>query len=126
VILDYFQYLFCDNIRFSFFVKLVLIFLVKSSGGQISTKHQKTSIKPFFTTCRLPQYPEFAKNLRSFDGFDQMSAFWSMFWFKSFRNFFGPTIKSGCLPSTSSLGRGRGVCVFFCVFFREGFDFFGV
>jgi hypothetical protein len=56
-------------------------------GGQISTKHQNTSIKPFFATCRLPQYPEFAKNLRSFDGFDQMSAFWSMFWFKSFRNF---------------------------------------
>jgi hypothetical protein len=60
---------------------------VTDSGGQISTKHQKTSIKPFFATCRLPQYPEFAKNLRSFDGFDQMSAFWSMFWFKSFRNF---------------------------------------
>ena len=58
-----------------------------TSGGQISTKHQKTSIKPFFATCRLPQYPEFAKNLRSFDGFDQMSAFWSMFWFKPFRNF---------------------------------------
>ena len=51
------------------------------SGGQISTKHLKTSIRPFFATCRLPQYPEFAKNLRSFDGFDQMSAFWSMFWF---------------------------------------------
>ncbi len=59
-----------------------------SSGGQISTKHQKTSIKPFFATCRLPQYPEFAKNLRSFDGFDQMSGLWSMFWFKSFRKFF--------------------------------------
>ncbi len=61
---------------------------VTGSGGQISTKHQKTSIKPFFATCRLPQYPEFAKNLRSFDGFDQMSGLWSMFWFKSFRNFF--------------------------------------
>jgi hypothetical protein len=57
------------------------------SGGQISTKHLKTSIRPFFATCRLPQYPEFAKNLRSFDGFDQMSAFWSMFWFKPFQNF---------------------------------------
>ncbi len=57
------------------------------SGGQISTKHLKTSIRPFFATCRLPRYPEFAKNLRSFDGFDQMSAFWSMFWFKPFRNF---------------------------------------
>ncbi len=31
----------------------------KISGGQILTKHQKTSIKPFFATCRLPQYPEF-------------------------------------------------------------------
>ena len=60
---------------------------VQCSGGQISTKHQKTSIKPFFLTCRLPQYPEFAKNLRSFDGFDQMSAFWSMFRFRSFRIF---------------------------------------
>ncbi len=29
------------------------------SPGQISTKHLKTSIKPFFVTCRLPQYPEF-------------------------------------------------------------------
>ncbi len=29
------------------------------SGGQISTKHQKTSTKPFFATCRLLQYPEF-------------------------------------------------------------------
>ena len=57
------------------------------SGGQISTKHQKTSIKPFFATCRLPQYPEFAKNLRSFDGFDQMSRLWSMFRFRSFRIF---------------------------------------
>ncbi len=59
-----------------------------TSGGQISTKHQKTSIKPFFATCRLPQYPEFAKNLRSFDGFYQMSGLWSMFWFKSFQKFF--------------------------------------
>ncbi len=30
-----------------------------TSGGQISTKHLKTSIRPFFATCRLPQYPEF-------------------------------------------------------------------
>ncbi len=60
----------------------------QNSGGQISTKHQKTSIKPFSATCRLPQYPEFAKNLRSFDGFDQMSGLWSMFWFKSFRKIF--------------------------------------
>jgi hypothetical protein len=30
-----------------------------SSGGQISTKHLKTSIRPFFATCRLPHYPEF-------------------------------------------------------------------
>jgi hypothetical protein len=29
------------------------------SGGQISTKHLKTSIRPFFATCRLPQNPEF-------------------------------------------------------------------
>ena len=65
----------------------ILQLSINSSGGQISTKHLTTSIKPFFATCRLPQYPEFAKNLRSFDGFDQMSAFWSMFWFKSFRNF---------------------------------------
>ncbi len=32
-----------------------------TSGGQISTKHQKTSTKPFFATCRLPQYPGFWK-----------------------------------------------------------------
>jgi hypothetical protein len=32
---------------------------VNTRGGQISTKHQKTLIKPFFATCRLPQYPEF-------------------------------------------------------------------
>jgi hypothetical protein len=30
-----------------------------SSGGQISTKHLKTSIRTFFATCRLPQNPEF-------------------------------------------------------------------
>ena len=92
-----------------------------ASGGQISTKHLTTSIKPFFATCRLPQYPEFAKNLRSFDGFNQMSGLWSMFWFKSFRKFFrknydffyfrsvvgntvdvgGPTIRSGCLPTSA-------------------------
>ncbi len=30
-----------------------------SSGGQISTKHLKTSTRPFFATCRLPQNPEF-------------------------------------------------------------------
>ena len=30
-----------------------------TSPGQISTKHLKTSIKPFFATCRLPRYPEF-------------------------------------------------------------------
>ena len=30
-----------------------------TSGGQISTKHLTTSIRPFFATCRLPQYPEF-------------------------------------------------------------------
>ncbi len=29
------------------------------SGGQISTKHLTTSIRPFFASCRLPQYPEF-------------------------------------------------------------------
>ncbi len=34
-------------------------FLFFGSGGQISTKHLKTSIRPFFATCRLPQYPEF-------------------------------------------------------------------
>jgi hypothetical protein len=33
--------------------------VLPSSGGQISTKHLKTSIRPFFATCRLPQYPEF-------------------------------------------------------------------
>ncbi len=30
----------------------------------------------------------FREKLRSFDGFDQMSGLCSMFWFKSFRNFF--------------------------------------
>ncbi len=34
--------------------------------------------KPFFF---------FRKKLRPWEGFDQMSAFWSMFWFKPFRNF---------------------------------------
>ena len=29
----------------------------------------------------------FRKKLRPWEGFDQMSAFWSMFWFKPFRNF---------------------------------------
>jgi hypothetical protein len=32
---------------------------VADSGGQISTKHLTTSIRPFFATCHLPQYPEF-------------------------------------------------------------------
>jgi hypothetical protein len=32
---------------------------LQSRPGQISTKHLKTSIRPFFATCRLPQYPEF-------------------------------------------------------------------
>ena len=29
----------------------------------------------------------FHQNLRPWEGSDQMSAFWSMFWFKPFRNF---------------------------------------
>ena len=29
----------------------------------------------------------FRQNLRHWEGFDQMSAFWSMFWLKPFRNF---------------------------------------
>jgi hypothetical protein len=36
---------------------------------------------------RFKSFIFFRKKLRSFDGFDQMSAFWSMFWFKPFRNF---------------------------------------
>jgi hypothetical protein len=31
---------------------------VEASAGQISTEHLKTSIQPFFATCRLPRYPE--------------------------------------------------------------------
>ncbi len=30
----------------------------------------------------------FREKFRSFDDFEQMSGLWSMFWFKSFRNFF--------------------------------------
>ena len=73
--------------KFWISLKKNLVPRMLSSGGQISTKHLKTSIRPFFATCRLPQYPEFAKNLRSFDGFDQMSRLWSMFRFRSFRIF---------------------------------------
>jgi len=71
---------------------------------------QGLDLNPFF----------FREKLRSFDGFDQMSGLWSMFWFKSFRKFFRKiaifrkfdhwseilsdvgwsTIKSGCLPTT--------------------------
>jgi hypothetical protein len=36
---------------------------------------------------RFKSFIFFRKKLRSFDGFDQMSALWSMFWFKTFRNF---------------------------------------
>ena len=36
---------------------------------------------------RFKSFYFFRKKLQSFDGFDQMSAFWSMFWFKPFRNF---------------------------------------
>jgi hypothetical protein len=36
---------------------------------------------------RFKSFIFFRKKLRSFDGFDQMSALWSMFWFKPFRNF---------------------------------------
>ncbi len=36
---------------------------------------------------RFKSFYFFRKKLRSFEGFDQMSAFWSMFWFKPFRNF---------------------------------------
>ncbi len=36
---------------------------------------------------RFKSFYFFRKKLRSFDGFDQMSAYWSMFWFKPFRNF---------------------------------------
>ena len=40
-------------------------------------KNSRSRFKSFF----------FRKKLRSFEGFDQMSAFWLMFWFKPFRNF---------------------------------------
>ena len=36
---------------------------------------------------RFKSFYFFRKKLRSLEGFDQMSAFWSMFWFKPFRNF---------------------------------------
>ena len=36
---------------------------------------------------RFKSFYFFRKKLRSFEGFDQMSAFWSMFWFKPFQNF---------------------------------------
>jgi hypothetical protein len=76
---------------------------------------------------RFKSFYFFRKKLRSLEGFDQMSAFWSMFWFKPFRNFLRkncdiskirslvgntvdvgwPTIKSGCLPTTGSSHRSR-------------------
>ncbi len=37
---------------------------------------------------RFKSFIFFRKKLRSFDGFDQMSALWSMFWFKSLQRFF--------------------------------------
>jgi hypothetical protein len=36
---------------------------------------------------RFKSFYFFRKKLRSLEGLDQMSAFWSMFWFKPFRNF---------------------------------------
>ena len=45
--------------KFWISLKKNLVPRMLSSGGQISTKHLKTSIRPFFATCRLPQYPEF-------------------------------------------------------------------
>jgi hypothetical protein len=39
------------------------------------------------TRSRFKSFYFFRKKLRSLEGFDQMSAFWSMFWFKPFRNF---------------------------------------
>jgi hypothetical protein len=36
---------------------------------------------------RFKSFYFFRKKLGSFEGFDQVSAFWSMFWFKPFRNF---------------------------------------
>jgi hypothetical protein len=37
----------------------------ESSPGQFSTEHLKTSIQPFFATCRLPRYPEFWRCYRN-------------------------------------------------------------
>ena len=36
---------------------------------------------------RFKSFYFFRKKLRSLEGFDILSAFWSMFWFKPFRNF---------------------------------------
>jgi hypothetical protein len=36
-----------------------------SRAGQISTEHLKTSIQPFFATCRLLRYPEFWRCYRN-------------------------------------------------------------
>ena len=89
---------------------------------------------------RFKSFYFFRKKLRSFEGFDQMSAFWSMFWFKS--KFFakncdiskfrllvghivdvgGPTNKSGCLPSSAfeSVGVSSTVLLTVCEQ-RKGF-----
>jgi hypothetical protein len=55
------------------------------SGGQISTKHLKTSIRPFFATCRLPQYPEFWRCL------PQYPEFWRCY--RPRHTFLGPHFK---------------------------------
>ena len=69
---------------------------LQTSSGTLDSFHFPPSHKKFlhsYLGClksswsRFKSFSFFRKKLRSLEGFDQMSAFWSMFWFKPFRNF---------------------------------------
>ena len=49
----------CPPLEFRSIYRHWVSWWADGSGRQISTKHLTTSIRPFFATCRLPQYPEF-------------------------------------------------------------------
>ena len=73
-----------------------------ASGGQISTKHLKTSIRPFFATCRLPQNPEFSEFWRCYR---PRHTFLGPHWKRSLKSL--DTLLTVTTPNTQLLPRGR-------------------
>ena len=80
-------------------LKLAFTPVRTGSGGQISTKHQNTSIKPFFATCRLPQNPEFWRCYRP------RHTFLGPHWKRSLKSL--DTLLTVTTPNTQLLPRGR-------------------